>query len=305
MSPRAGLPLLVLTGALGLGLAAAGNAWGPTGHMITAQIAYDRLLPETRGEVDRLIAVLAEEEPKIDHFVPASYWMDEIRRLGWRAFDHWHYTNPPYNPEGLPSVPPSHRHDAVWAIGQAVSTLRNPQTPDPQKAWMLRILDHLVGDLHQPLHSVNRYSRRHPDGDRGGNLFELSLPPREDGGYVPDNLHAFWDGTAGLFPRIQPGQAWTRRIGSMARQVRERVPAPEGVEEDVDPKAWARESYRLSIEVVYEGIEEGGTPSEGYRARAQAVVEERLALGGYRLAAILEHALGPGAELETGRRRRP
>ncbi len=296
MSLRDHLRPFVLFGCLTLAFASPGRAWGPTGHMLTAQIAYDRLQPQTRAEVDRLIAVLADEEPKFDHFVPASNWMDEIRRLGWRAFDYWHFTNPPYNPEGLPSVRPSHRHDIVWAIGQAVDTLQNPDTPDVQKAWMLRVLDHLVGDLHQPLHSINRYTHRLPDGDRGGNLFAVKLPPRDDGGYVPDNLHAYWDGTAGLFPWLRRGQAWKRKIGSMARQVRTRVPAPQGIEKDLDPKRWAEESYRLAIEVVYQGIEEGGVPSQAYQARAQAVIEERLALGGYRLAAILEYAFNPPRE---------
>ncbi|MCB1035299.1 MAG: S1/P1 nuclease, partial [Acidobacteria bacterium] len=170
---RRGIRLLVLGILL---LPAGARAWGPTGHMVVAQIAYDQLQPATRAEVDRLITVLAEEEPKMEHFVPASNWMDELRRLGWRAFDYWHFTNPPYNPEGLASVPPSHRHDVVWAIGQAVATLRNPETPDPQKAWMLRILEHLVGDVHQPLHCVNRYTLERPGGDRGGNLFELQVP---------------------------------------------------------------------------------------------------------------------------------
>lgn len=292
---RPGTLRWLLLGLLGaILLPAAAQAWGPTGHMITAQIAYDRLQPETRAEVDRLIAVLADEEPKIGHFVPASYWMDELRRLGWRAFDFWHFTNPPYNPEGLASVPASHRHDVVWAIGQAVSTLQNPRVPDPQKAWMLRVLEHLVGDVHQPLHCINRYTRRLPSGDRGGNLFELKMERNGDAGFVPDNLHAYWDGTAGLFPRIPPGAPWREPVRVFARQVREEVSPPPGIARDLDPEVWAQEGYRLAVEEAYRGIEEGGRPSEAYRRRAQSTIRRQLALGGYRLAAILEHALGSG-----------
>ena len=51
---------------------------------------------------------------------------------------------------------------------------------------MYRALIHFVGDIHQPLHCVSRYTKNRPDGDRGGNEFKL-----------PDtlykNLHLLWD----------------------------------------------------------------------------------------------------------------
>jgi hypothetical protein len=33
---------------------------------------------------------------------------------------------------------------------------------------MARFLLHLVGDIHQPLHSVNMYNSIHKTGDKGG-----------------------------------------------------------------------------------------------------------------------------------------
>jgi hypothetical protein len=33
---------------------------------------------------------------------------------------------------------------------------------------MARYLLHLVGDIHQPLHSVNMYNNIHKTGDKGG-----------------------------------------------------------------------------------------------------------------------------------------
>jgi hypothetical protein len=32
------------------------------------------------------------------------------------------------------------------------------------KSLMLRIVVHLIGDIHQPLHAVNRFSKSQPNG---------------------------------------------------------------------------------------------------------------------------------------------
>lgn len=51
---------------------------------------------------------------------------------------------------------------------------------------MYRALSHFVGDVHQPLHAVTRYTKNYKKGDAGGNLFKLNF------GYIK-NLHALWD----------------------------------------------------------------------------------------------------------------
>ncbi|MCB1033472.1 MAG: hypothetical protein KDD47_06525, partial [Acidobacteria bacterium] len=139
-----------------------------------------------------------------------------------------------------------------------------------------------------------RYTLERPGGDRGGNLFELKVPPDLSDGYPPDNLHAYWDGTAGLFPWIPPSGAWREKVPALAERVRAATPSPQGIEGDLDPESWARESYRLAAETVYQGVEEGTWPDEAYRTRAQSVIEQRLALAGYRLGALLEFAVGAG-----------
>ena len=55
------------------------------------------------------------------------------------------------------------------------------------RSYALRLLIHYVGDIHQPLHCSSRYDKTHPNGDRGGNLFELPYH------YGSDDLHGVWD----------------------------------------------------------------------------------------------------------------
>lgn len=56
----------------------------------------------------------------------------------------------------------------------AVQTvLKHTKGDEEGKSLALRELIHLVGDLHQPLHTSDRYTKEHPEGDKGGNEFAL------------------------------------------------------------------------------------------------------------------------------------
>lgn len=268
---------------LALGAPAA-HGWGVAGHMVVTQVAYDRLSPGARAEVDRLIDLLADFEPKLDHAVTASVWMDEMRSAGWRSMDRWHYMGTLYNADGIQQLYNVHPDNAVEAIRQSVRTLENPQAPDLAKAIMLRVLLHVVGDLHQPLHAGSRVTLEHETGDRGGNDFLL---PDTTG--RPSNLHYLWDAGWGVLPRLEPNEEGMLTVAGLARELTRAVPesrVPEWREMNAD--TWARESFRLMTSVVYVGIEPGRPPSEVYQAKARLVTRRRLALAGYRLAALLE-----------------
>ncbi len=254
------------------------TAWHATGHMITVQIAYDGLTPAARREVDRLIATLADFAPERDHAVTASLWADDLKRQGLEAFASWHYINLPYNAGRLPRVAPPREDNVIWAVAEATSVLRS-DAADLPKAMMLRFLLHLAGDLHQPLHCASRFTAEHADGDRGGNDFPIRHPYQ--------HLHAFWDYGAGAFPEYDGGdwQSMVRRLTDELVLAMPRSAVPEWRRSD--PEQWAEESHRLAIEAAYDGIEEGDEPSAEYAERTRAVVRRRLALGGYRLGALL------------------
>lgn len=55
------------------------------------------------------------------------------------------------------------------------------------KSFALRLLIHFLGDIHQPLHCLNRVNEDYPKGDIGGNAFPIPYH------YTADNLHALWD----------------------------------------------------------------------------------------------------------------
>ena len=63
------------------------------------------------------------------------------------------------------------------------------ETDPVRKAIALTWLFHLVGDVHQPLHTVQIVTTDYPNGDRGGNAICVRAPSGNS-----MDLHRFWDG---------------------------------------------------------------------------------------------------------------
>lgn len=278
--------LIVLLGHLVLSVAPA-EAWTPEGHQVICAITQGLLDEDTRRETERLLSLF----PYVPSDLPvACAWLDHIRSRGVGHFDRWHYVNQPIrvnqpiNPGG-PAVPRPHSDDVVFAIRESLDTLRDETTLEFGRAFALRVLVHVVGDIHQPLHTVSRFTPLRPDGDRGGNDFPVSTGVSEG---RDDTLHIFWDRGLGLFDSIR-GEGKPEIVRRLAAELRQSVPPAdlEGLDE-TDPEIWAQEGLRLAQEYVYRGIEEGTEPSDEYLRRAEPVVRRQLVLAAYRLAALLE-----------------
>lgn len=282
-------------------------AWHDTGHMIVAQIAYLRLSPAAKDRVDKLLVTPAGKRPLIflcaGYYTPATcektydpitiaVWMDDFRGDSLNdEYDPWHYIN--YRPffDGVPergNVGPEPLN-VLDRINWAVNTLRKGAGRDKENAEVLGYLYHLVGDVHQPLHTTTRYTAAQADGDSGGNGFPLKMPDETR----IRNLHSFWDAAGGAFgfdslkrPLDQAGQA---RIRALAEEVMKAYPADANAAawKDVEPLHWVEESNTLGRQVVYKNIKEGDAPSKAYTDEAQRIARTRLALAGYRLAEVL------------------
>jgi hypothetical protein len=198
-------------------------AWNSLGHKAVAEIAWRQLDPATRQQiVDTLrrhprfdLDFQAKMEDSAakgdkatqDHWIfqHAATWPDEIRknkeydRPGWHYIDRPFYLNPsdglalhgklPVNlSTEYPTSVDQHNYNAVQAIAWARATITS-KAPTHVKAIAYCWLFHLVGDIHQPLHSTALFSRdRFPKGDEGGNKIPLTKGK---------NLHSLWDGLLG------------------------------------------------------------------------------------------------------------
>ena len=291
--PMAGIKRLFGTAVMGMGyvllLPAPALAWDFAGHFIVAAVAEKNLDPPIRAEAGRLLHLLAAAEPASGDFVPAAAWLDA---QGWNPdfglMDDWHYLSLSYPPR---SREPAGRLAEVSVM--AVRTLAGPRSTDFQKALMLRVLMHTIGDMHQPLHAISYSSREHPAGDDGGRGFSLQGP-------YP-NLHALWDAAGGQYPYLQL-ENWQQAL-PLARTLEAEFPAarfgirppnPHAFIADfsTNPTRWIEESYLIALTTAYHNIEPNQTPSPDYLASVRAASRHQLAMAGYRLAHLLNAALG-------------
>jgi hypothetical protein len=288
-------------------LAQSARAWWDPGHLLTAMIAYMQLDEQARSRVDELTTVLERDYPYVNHFIATGPWPDDLKAEGVRAYNTWHYTNIPYNWQGVP-LPPQQKVDVIWAINEAQSILRSSRSREVDKARFLGFLVHFVSDLHQPLHSTSVHDNDLPAGNAGGNGFYLEGPWR--------NLHSLWDDAGGYLeafnsinPYGQPKDGLTadeiERFRQFALKLMQEYPSSKfSAVDELDPDFWALESHKLAIRYGYRGVngkdsrgrnqylEPGGTPSDLYLENVQETARRQLVLSGYRLGRILNQLFG-------------
>jgi hypothetical protein len=146
--------------------------WGATGHRVTGLIAEQYLSKRARREVKR---VLGQES-----LAMVSTWMDEIRSDS--AYDYaadWHWVT---IPDGMTygQAEKNPRGDILEAIDRIVKELKSGGLALQEEQEKLKMLVHLVGDLHMPLH-VGR------GDDQGGNRVRVKWFRADS------NLHRVWD----------------------------------------------------------------------------------------------------------------
>jgi hypothetical protein len=141
-------------------------------------------------------------------------------------------------------------HDVVSALDAAIAVLRGSRAPAPfvidDKTEALRVVAHLVGDVHQPLHVGAVYlddagSRIDPDhlGSRSGAQASTRGGNRLEDGEA--NLHAEWDEVP---KNLKPSKL---RV-SMLKAARAVAVTPGKVE--AWPKVWASQTVGAAAEAL-------------------------------------------------------
>jgi hypothetical protein len=299
------------------------SAWDSLGHMLIAQIAEDQLTPEARAAIDQSMARFNEakrgEFPSDEgtyNMVTASCWMDDIRSLRDKYdFGPWHYINLPLNEQETPLSESEYEPNVRWGV-QRCADIISGKAEDPQidKDQALVMLLHLAGDTHQPMHTANR------NNDLGGNKVELKgveLTKEEKlfSKKQEANLHAFWDSSyrrvfrgtkaevlyeALLYDKDKPvtGHAAEKDlIRREADAIMKKYP-PTVVTEEKDVAGWVQESHDAGYEVAYGKLPnqsktgDSARVDEHYVSAARDLAQQRVAIAGYRLGALLNQIYG-------------
>src|SRR5207302_7169292 len=101
---------------------------------------------------------------------------------------YWHYKYVMFSPDAT-ALPSPASVDAVSQLKLMIAALpASSLATDDVRSYDLVWILHLVGDVHQPLHAVSRYTKQIPDGDAGGNA-ETVIPATGE----TIALHTYWD----------------------------------------------------------------------------------------------------------------
>jgi hypothetical protein len=293
------------------------HAWFGGGHMVVAYIAYQSLTPKIRARIDDLLMLndmyaqwtsgVADGDKAMVAFVRAATWPDCIKQkscspgytslggdtppgnstdaqnIGYSdklTHAYWHFVDLPYS-AGAPGQPPRvpNALTEIQLLTKAISGSESDEIKSYDVVW----LEHLVGDVHQPLHSTSRFTKNHPNGDAGGNLVYLCAKP------CKDELHAYWDGLLGDDLTIDQVKQTGDRLLMAGK--------PKG-SNNIMPSAWVDESFALAKSAAYakpisSDNKKGPSPrpDADYEMNATGVAESRVTLAGYRLAALLTNNL--------------
>ncbi|AYU80951.1 p1/s1 nuclease [Leishmania donovani] len=303
--PLTVLCLLVLSSALCVTEAL---GWGCVGHMLLAEIAHRQLDDKNKEKIDAMAEVFAQSGPfpSSPDMVQAACWADDVKRWRQYAMATWHFFAAPYNPENINITDAIDTVNAVTVSLDMISALKNTKAPLYMLNFAWANLVHIFGDLHQPLHTISRYSSEYPHGDNGGNLIQVMV------GRKSLRLHALWDNICtGAPPRYQRPLSYTDlfALAATADRLLETYKFPEALRTLVDVMAIHEESHMFAVNTSYPGVTPGATLSEAYLARCKRVAEARLTLGGYRLGYLLNTLLSSihvdEATLEAYRAARP
>jgi hypothetical protein len=170
-----------------------------------------------------------------------------------------------------------------------LTKLNGKTISDPKMAcWWLYWIEHVVGDLHQPLHCVSNYEFN-STGDAGGNKFKIESPD----GDRPTNLHSFWDGGIGRAIGEEREKGKDPNVEKVsARWLADRTLAPSSdLVKDLNPMNWIRAGARLADRAVYGNLKPGGRPDMQYMFQQTDLCRKQAVLAGLRLAAVLNKAL--------------
>lgn len=231
--------------------------WSQTGHRTIGEIAEQNL---NRRAKKRILELLDGQS-----IAAVANFGDDIKAdKKYAKFSPWHYVNFPADKK-YTDVTPSPQGDLIQGIQECERIIKDEGSSREDKVFYLKMLIHLVGDLHQPMH-VGRLE------DKGGNDIELKWFGKNT------NLHRLWD--ANLIDDYQ--MSYTELAVDYPEITKEdKKQIQEGTIYD-----WVEESQDLANE-LYGSVTAGEKLGYAYRYKYMDVVRDQLQKGGLRLAKVL------------------
>jgi len=237
------------------------SAWGQLGHYLIGYMAERQMKKSVLSKVEKVLYPMSLGR--------SGTWMDEIKADD--AYDYansWHYLtskNGEYDEANQEKG-----GNAFEAIQRLKAELIAGKLSPIEEAEKLKMLIHLVEDIHQPLHVGN-------GEDRGGNDVRIEFFNQST------NLHSLWD--SGMIDR--KGMSYTELGDELYRRL---TPTMMQRYRSATMEDWLKEAVALRP-LVYK-LPESKKISWAYMYETNDALEERLVAASVRLAQILEEIYG-------------
>lgn len=253
-------------------------AWGREGHRLTALVADHYLTAEARAQVEALLATDGRGKETLADIAP---WADDYR-ASHQETGAWHYVDIPKSaatydrmrdcPQSDPKSP--WRDCVTDRILYFEGRLGDTSLSLQERAMALKFLVHFIGDIHQPFHAVG--------DDRGGNGVSVQFLGSPQCGAYKCNLHGVWDESIIENQGLSEKKYTEKLLDEIQKNHWEAMKGGA-------PSTWANISHHYAVEAY---APNGALITHEYVAEETKVVDAELALGGLRLARVLNRILG-------------
>jgi hypothetical protein len=242
-------------------------AWGTNGHRISGQIADSYLNAKARAAIK---AILGNES-----IAMTSNWADFIKSdPQYKYLSSWHYIDfdKEYSyPDMQAFLKQDTAVDAYTKLTFLIGELKKKNLPKANKLLALRMVIHIVEDIHQPMHTAHT-------ADKGGNDIKLTWFNNQT------NLHSVWDSQLIDFQQLSFTEyvTWINHPTVAQRAEWQKAPISQ----------WLFESSKIAAK-IYEGVKDGDKVNVyKYNFDNIETLNNQLVKGGVRLAGLLNQIFG-------------
>lgn len=242
-------------------------AWGVLGHRIVGEIADSYLTKKAKKEVYKILGT--------ESIAMSSNWADFVKSdPAYGYLYNWHFINlnGGLTEEQVKAYLDSDTAtDAYTKINFMVAELKKKDLAPENKLLYLRMLIHIVGDIHQPLHVGHLQ-------DLGGNKVKVLWFKDSS------NLHQVWDERLINFQQL----SYTEYAAAINHTTKEQV-----TQWQSEPlSSWLYQSYQYA-EKIYSDIKQPDQKLDyKYNFNYVGILNQQLLKGGVHLAALLNEIFG-------------
>lgn len=231
--------------------------WGQNGHRTVGATAEMYLKPKAQKKIYKIL--------NGQSLADASTYADEIKSdKKYDEFKPWHYANVPFD-KTYKQAEKNPKGDIVVGIQECINKLKSKSLSLSDEQFYLKMLIHLVGDMHQPLHFGLKK-------DKGANDFKVKWFNQSS------NFHRVWD--------TQMIESYNMSYSELTNNLPKLDKAEVKHIQSGDLLDWVKDSRELT-QKVYKSATSNENLSYRYMYDWFGVLQMQLKKAGIRLAVIL------------------